>query len=186
MDYAKTYAGLPVLLKSLRSVLMLLIVLSFTNCKTVKNAEKTARYEQKEQKNDIEQHTSSQTDVQSSFQSSDTGTTETETDETTEETTWSAPDSTGTQYPVKTTKTTRHTSTGKKNNVQTSSVSETHAAEQSDINDNTKTKTSTDEKTDTKTTTKTSTPAWIIWLIIGIFAVIVIVVLVVLRHYRII
>ena len=139
-----------------------------------------------EQKNDIEQHTSSLTDVQSSFQSSDTGTTETETDETTEETTWSAPDSTGTQYPVKTTKTTRHTSTGKKNNVQTSSVSETHAAEQSDINDNTKTKTSTDEKTDTKTTTKTSTPAWIIWLIIGIFAVIVIVVLVVLRHYRII
>lgn len=186
MDYAKTYAGLPVLLKSLRSVLMLLIVLSFTNCKTVKNAEKTARCEQKEQKNDIEQHTSLQTDTQTSFQSSDTGTTNTEVDEVVEETTWSEPDSTGTQHPVKTTKTHRHTGSTKQNNVQTSSDSETHTAAQSDVNDNSKIKTKTKEQTEIETETKTSTPAWVIALIAGIFAVILIVVLVVLRHYRII
>ena len=125
-------------------------------------------------------------DAQTSFQSSDTSTTNTEVDEVVEETTWSAPDSNGTQHPVKTTKTHRHTGSTKQNNVQTTSGSETHAAEQSDINDNTKTKTGTDEQTDSETTTKIGTPAWVVWIIIGIFAVILIVVLVILRHYRII
>lgn len=186
MDYVKMCANSHALLRKSMIALTLLIALFAVSCKTVKNTTETALSQQTEQKNDLEQHTSMQTDAQTSFQSSDTGTTNTEVDEVVEETTWSEPDSTGTQHPVKTTKTHRHTGSTKQNNMQTTSGSKTHAAEQSDINDNTKTKIRTDEQTDSETTTKTSTPAWVVWIIIGIFAVILIVVLVILRHYRII
>ena len=103
-----------------------------------------------------------------------------------EKTTWSKPDSTGTQYPVETTKTHRHTSTGQKNDIKTNKDAETHVAEQSDVNDNSKIKTSTEEQTKEQISTKTSTPSWLNFLIIGILAVVVIVILVILRHYHVI
>ena len=186
MDYVKMCANSHALLRKSMIALTLLIALFVVSCKTVKNTTQTAQSQLTEQKNDLEQHTSLQTDAQTSFQSLDTGTTNTEVDEVVEETTWSEPDSTGTQHPVKTTKTHRHTGSTKQNNVQTSSDSETHTAAQSDVNDNSKIKTKTKEQTEIETETKTSTPAWVIALIAGIFAVILIVVLVVLRHYRII
>ena len=185
MDYVKMCAGSTALLKKSMIALTLVLALFAVSCKTVKTATQTALSQQTEQNNDLTQHIATQTDAQTSFKSSDTSTTNTEVDEVVEETTWSVPDSTGTQHPVKTTKTHRHIGSAKQNNVQTTSGSETHAVTQSDVNDNTKTKTSTDEQTESKTTTKTSTPAWVVWIIIGIFAVILIVVLVLLRHYRI-
>ena len=186
MDYVKMCANSRALLRKSMIALMLLTALCAVSCKTVKNAQQTASSQRVELNNDLTQHASSETDVQTSHQSSDTSTTETEVDEVIEETTWSAPDSTGTQHPVKTTKTNRHTSSGKKNNIQTNDNSTAHAVSQSDVNDNSKVTAEQDEKTSSKNSTKTSTPAWVIWIIIGIFAVIAIVVLVILRHYRII
>lgn len=186
MDYELKCANLNARLRKSMIAPMLLIALCVTSCKTVQSATQTTHSEQKEQTNDVDCHTDVQTAVQTTLSSSDTGVIETEVDETTEETIWSIPDSSGVQHPVKTTVTKRHTSSGKKNNVQTNSTSDRHAAVQYDANDNTQTKTTTDDKTDSTMSTKTSTPAWIIWLIIGIFAVIVTAVLVVLKHYHIV
>ena len=186
MDYVKMCANSHALLRKSTIVLMLLTALCAVSCKTVKNAQQTALSQRIEQNNDLTQHTASETLLQTTQQSSDTGTTDTEVDEVIEETTWSAPDSTGTQHPVKTTKTNRHTSTGKRNNVHTTNTTSAHAVSQSDVNDNSKVTAEQDEKTSSKTSTKTSTPAWLIALIIGVIAAAVIVILVILRHYRII
>lgn len=186
MDYVKMCADSTALLRRSMIALMLPLALCAVSCKTVKNSTQTALSQQTDQKNDLKQHTSSQTDVQTSFQLSDTGTTNTEMDEVIEETTWSEPDSAGTQHPVKTTKTHRHTGSSKQNNVQTTSGSDIQAAAQSDVNDHSKIRTKINEQTDSQLTTKTNTPAWLIALIIGIIAVVAIIILFILRHYRII
>ena len=142
--------------------------------------------QQKEQKNDLTQHSASQTETQAAYQSSDQSQTTTDVDEVTEETTWSAPDSTGTQYPIKTTKTTRKTHSETKNDMQTSQDSETQTSTQEDVDDNSETKTKTNLRSEDDSKTKTKTPAWIIVLIVGVLAIVAIVVLLILKRYKII
>ena len=186
MDYVKTCANLHALLRKSTIALTLLIALFAVSCKTSKMATKSALSVQTEQKNDLEQHTVSQTEVQTSSQSSDTGNTTTNIDEVIEETTWSQPDSTGKQYPVKTTKTTRQTHSDKQNNIQTNEDNTTTSVTQTDVEDKSETATNLEEQKENKTNTKTKTPAWIIVFIIGVLAIVGIIVLLILKRYKII
>lgn len=186
MDYEKMCANLHALLRKSTIALMLLTALCAVSCKTTKTATKSALSVQTDQKNNLDQHTTSQTDVQLSCQSSDTGNTTTHVDEVIEETTWSAPDSTGAQYPIKTTKTTRQTHTDKQNNIQTNQENNTSTVTESDTKDKSQTTTHIEDQKEAKTTTKTKTPAWIIVLIVGVLAIVAIVVLLILKRYKII
>lgn len=103
-----------------------------------------------------------------------------------EETTWSQPDSTGKQYPVKTTKTTRQTHSDKQNNIQTNEDNTTTSVTQTDVEDKSETATNLEEQKENKTNTKTKTPAWIIVFIIGVLAIVGIIVLLILKRYKII
>lgn len=107
-------------------------------------------------------------------------------DITQETTEWSAPDSTGRQYPLRTTKKRTTTRRGQKNNVLTT-VNGIHSAAQHQVSSK---HTNIDRRQqtgiDSSTKTTVSTPAWLIWLILGIIAAALIIILIVLKHYHII
>lgn len=186
MDYELKCANLNARLRKSMIVPMLLIALCVTSCKTTQLSQSTDCTQQIEQKTDLEQQTHSEEQTQVSEQSSDLSTTNTEIDETIEETTWSAPDSTGAQHPVKTTTTKRTTHSGKQNNIQSSANQSTNSVEDVSTNDNSKQTISTNEQSDTNQKTKVQTPSWVIVLIIGIILIVLIVILVILKHYRVI
>lgn len=186
MDYELKCANLNARLRKSMIAPMLLIALCVTSCKTTQLSQSTANAQQIEQKTDLEQQTHSEEQTQVSKQSSDLSTSNMEVDETIEETTWSEPDSTGAQYPVKTTTTKRTTHSGKQNNIQSSVNRSANMVEDINTNDNSKQTISTNEQTNTEQTTKVKTPSWVIVLIVGIILIVLIVILVVLRHYKII
>lgn len=186
MDYELKCANLNARLRKSMIVPMLLIALCVTSCKTTQLNQSVTKEQQIEQKTDLEQQTHLEEQTQVSEQSSDLSTSNMEVDETIEETTWSEPDSTGTQYPVKTTTTKRTTHSGKQNNIQSSANRSANSVEDVNTNDNSKQTISTNEQSDTNKKTKVQTPAWVIVLIIGIILIVLIVILVILRHYKII
>ena len=114
-----------------------------------------------------------------------TATNETRTEQT-ETIDWSAPDSLGRQYPLRTAKTTTTTRRGQRNDIQTPVTDNRTAATHTVSEEQTDTQQQEQTKTDSKVKTETTTPAWVIWLILGIIAAMTIIVLLALKHYHII
>lgn len=166
--------------------LMLALALCAQSCKTTKIANKTNDQSTQLIQNDITASADSSCNVTASAHTEDKSQLAQDIDETTTITEWSVPDSTGKQYPTKTTETRRTTNTKRQNNVKTTTHQETATESQTTFMDNTQTDTHNDIQTTETTKTKTSTPAWLITLIIGIIAAIVLIILVILKRYRII
>ena len=99
---------------------------------------------------------------------------------------WSAPDSLGRQYPVRTTKTRTTTRRGQRNDIQTTITDNRTATTHTVSEEQTDTQQQQQIKTDSKVKTETTTPAWVVWFILGIIAAATIIVLIALKHYHII
>lgn len=102
------------------------------------------------------------------------------------ETTWSEPDSTGKQYPTKTT-TTERERTWDSDGVSSTVMNETK--DESNVN-RTIDKSQVDEnvknETETETTVKVGTPSWVIWSVVLIILSVLVVALLILKRFGLI
>ena len=106
-------------------------------------------------------------------------------EETVVETLWSAPDSTGRQYPTQTKATTRRQVSRQRNDRTTTETVETAIAAHADISACETTRRTNDITSTSTEETKTRTPAWLVTFIAGILAIVCIVILLILKRYRI-
>ncbi|MCM1403252.1 MAG: hypothetical protein NC199_05610 [Bacteroides sp.] len=122
---------------------------------------------------------------QTETHSTDCSRTEQEIEEIITETLWSIPDTTGKQYPMRTTQTTRRTIHNRQH--QHIAMQETVQQQNEQTNTTTYQQSHQQKHTDTNTTatTKTTTPTWLIALILCIVAAALLVGWILLKHYRI-
>lgn len=98
---------------------------------------------------------------------------------------WSAPDSLGRQYPVRTTTSSTTTRRERHNDIQTTVSNRRSATTHTISETQTVSNRETQTKTDSTQRAETKTPAWVIWTILGTIAALAIIVIIALKHYRI-
>ncbi len=167
-------------------IFSVLVMFMLSGCKTTKTATEAKNETKTEQKNDVTT-TSEQEQSVSKTTKTDERLAENDTlEETITETLWSAPDSTGKQFPTKTTTTERkrhrdskgESSTTTNENKDERNVNQT--IDKSQVDENIKT------ESEIKTTEKTRTPAWVTWGVIFIIFALLVVGLAVLKRFRLI
>lgn len=183
-------------------VLIFFLIISLVGCKTTKQVDKlkqqttteanlsTESNEKSKLKvNEFNEHSGSTRNV-----TSDKTTTDETVEETTTKTKFSAPDSTGKQYPTETEITNRKTKRGEKKNMQTSSESQENNAKKLTDNSESEKAAKTKDKGQSKQTqqqttdkkTEVETPGWItIVAVISIVGVLLFVYLI-LKRYKLI
>ena len=189
MLYEEMCGGLTALLKKPATAIMLstlLTVLCCVSCKTQKNTYRQTTTQQTNERTQTRTQTDSTAARTIDLRHDDrTAIAETRTEQT-EVTDWSAPDSLGRQYPLRTSRTTTTTRRGQRNDIQTTVTDNRSATTHTVSEEQTDTQQDTQTKTDSKVKTETTTPSWVIWLILGIIAALTIIVLIALKHYHII
>lgn len=185
MLYEKMCAVLTAQLKKSMIVLTLLLALCGQSCKTVKTNQQIAQQQQTEQKNNLHIQQQVKEQVTITTQTIDQTAINEEEEETIEETFWSAPDSTGKQYPISTRTITRNTRKGQQNDTKTSIKNEVQSREQQSAEDHSIQIDKIEEENNSKTETKKQVPMWIIVAIVGIIVMVGLILFALLKRYKI-
>lgn len=186
MRYEKMYDVCKKQLTKSIIVLICLIALCATACRTTKTAKAKNEQILTEVKSDLSKTTGVSDKSLEASSLVDKSITAENIEEIIVETTMSAPDSTGRQYPVSIKTTNRKIAANKQNDI-TASATQTNDIQKKEVlMDKSKTKMETQAEESETTAVKIKTPLWIIAIIAGIFAVILIVVLLFLKKWRII
>ena len=185
MDYAKMSASSRAPWRKSTIALMLLIALCAVSCKS---QETTLRQQNCRQTNEATQtHSRTESAAAHTIDSrteDHTALREIRTEQT-EVTDWSAPDSLGQQYPLRTTTTTTTTCRGQHNAVTTTGSRAANVQTTTDTDTNHNLQQQEQTKTDSDTSTKTTTPAWLIALIVALIAAATLILYLFLKRYRI-
>ena len=185
MDYAKMSASSRAPWRKSTIALMLLIALCAVSCKSQKATLKQQNHRQTNEATQTHSRTESAAAHTVDSRTEDhTAVHETRTEQT-EVTDWSAPDSLGQQYPLRTTTTITTTCRGQQNDVTTTGSRSANVQTTTDTDTNHNLQQQEQTKTDSDTSTQTTTPTWLIALIIAIVAIAALILYLFLKRYHI-
>lgn len=185
MNYEKTYGGLGGRSQKLLIVLLLPLVLCVASCRTQKTTTLEQTNKQTDETETIDEQHDSTANSTTEIDVAETNVQDEAVEQIVEIIEWSAPDTLGNQYVVKTVRTATNIQRGTRNDKQ-STMSNTTDSYSTTATHTRRTKS---EETETKMyhseQNKIKTPGWVHTAILGILAVILIVVLIILKRYHI-
>ena len=165
--------------------LLLLLVLCVASCKTQKATTLEQVNQQTNETETIDEQRDSTTSSATETNVSETSVQNEVIDQTVEVTEWSAPDSLGNQYAVRTVRTSTNIHRGTQNDKQTT-VSHTADSRSQTVSHTERTKSETTKtKAYRSERTEIETPGWVHTTILGIIFAVAIIVLIILKRYHI-